>query len=155
MYSPKIREDLIPDIYRTAKILGLRMTVFVNQILERVLNEVGWLEDEEAESNENTFAIQTSLERAINDLKKQIGSFLVGAKRETSILGEFKVSLNKKTKPRCRIVTTDPKRGESIVYPIMAKRMKVLKGGDDIDKKRIVETGEELSLSKEDVRDFE
>ena len=92
MYSPKIRDDLIPEIYLAAKALGLRMTTFVNQILERVLNEVGWLEEEETESNQNALAIQTSLERAMNDLRGQINSFLVGAKKETSILGEFKVS---------------------------------------------------------------
>ena len=92
MYSPKTREDLIPEIYQAAKLLGLRMTVFVNQILEKVLNEVGWLEEEETESNENALAIQTGLERAMNDLRGQINSFLVGAKKETSIFGEFKVS---------------------------------------------------------------
>jgi hypothetical protein len=129
------------------------MTVFVNQILERVLNEVGWLEDQEAESNENALAIQTSLERAISDLREQINSFLLGAKKETSILTEFKVSLNKKTKSRCRIITTDPKRGGSLTYPMTAKRMKALNGGDELGAKEIVSNGEESDLQKEDSRD--
>ena len=38
MYSPKIREDLIPKIYQVAKGKGLKMTALVNGILERVLN---------------------------------------------------------------------------------------------------------------------
>jgi hypothetical protein len=121
MYSPKIREDLIPEIYRAAKALGLRMTVFVNQILERVLNEVGWLEEQEGESNENALAIQNGLEKAMNDLRGQLTSFLVDARKETAIFGEFKVSLSKKVKSSCRIITTDPKRVGSIVYLIFPK----------------------------------
>jgi hypothetical protein len=153
MYSPKIREDLIPEIYRAAKVLGLRMTVFVNQILERVLNEVGWFEEEETESNENALAIQTGLEKAMNDLRGQINSFLVGAKKETSIFGEFKISLNKKTKPGCRIITTDPKRGGSIVYPRMAKRTKALNGGDELGAKEIISSGQESNFPKENGRE--
>jgi hypothetical protein len=38
MYSPKIREDLIPKIYQMAKAKGIKMTTLVNQILEKVLN---------------------------------------------------------------------------------------------------------------------
>ena len=37
MYSPKIREDLIPRIYRVAKEAALPMTTWVNQALERAL----------------------------------------------------------------------------------------------------------------------
>jgi len=68
------------------------MTVFVNQILERVLNDLGWLEEDESESNENALAIQKGLEKAMNDLRGQLTSFLVGARKETAIFGEFKVS---------------------------------------------------------------
>jgi hypothetical protein len=39
MYSPKIREDLIPRIYREAKKQGLRMTKWVNGVVERALPE--------------------------------------------------------------------------------------------------------------------
>ena len=38
MYSPKIREELIPKIYRVAKAKRTKMTTLVNEILERALN---------------------------------------------------------------------------------------------------------------------
>lgn len=37
MYSPKIRDDLIPRIYQEAKRAGLAMTTWVNQALEQAL----------------------------------------------------------------------------------------------------------------------
>ncbi len=40
MYSPKIREDLIPRVYRAAKAAGIRMTKWVNQAIEQALPEV-------------------------------------------------------------------------------------------------------------------
>jgi hypothetical protein len=45
MYSPKIREDLVPRIYREAKKSGVKMTVWVNAAIVLVLNKA-----EEAES---------------------------------------------------------------------------------------------------------
>jgi len=39
MYSPKIREDLIPRIYREAKKAGVKMTVWVNRLIEEKLPE--------------------------------------------------------------------------------------------------------------------
>jgi hypothetical protein len=39
MYSPKIREDLIPRIYAAAKEAGVHMTAWVNQAIERALHE--------------------------------------------------------------------------------------------------------------------
>jgi len=51
MYSPKIREDLIPRIYRVAKDAGLAMTTWVNQVVERALPE----KDEGQETNERSF----------------------------------------------------------------------------------------------------
>lgn len=39
MYSPKIREDLIPRIYRAAKAAGVAMTTWVNQLIEERLPE--------------------------------------------------------------------------------------------------------------------
>jgi len=39
MYSPKIREDLIPKIYRAAKAQKIRMTTLVNRVLEKALAE--------------------------------------------------------------------------------------------------------------------
>jgi len=37
MYSPKIREDLIPRIYRAAKAAGVHMTTWINQLIEENL----------------------------------------------------------------------------------------------------------------------
>ncbi len=37
MYSPKIREELIPRIYRAAKEAKVPMTAWVNQVLETAL----------------------------------------------------------------------------------------------------------------------
>jgi hypothetical protein len=37
MYSPKIREDLIPRIYRAAKGAKVAMTKWVNQVIEEAL----------------------------------------------------------------------------------------------------------------------
>lgn len=37
MYSPKIREDLIPKIYRAAKGAKVAMTQWVNQVIEKAL----------------------------------------------------------------------------------------------------------------------
>ncbi len=39
MYSPRIREDLIPRVYRIAKATGVRMTTWINQAIERRLSE--------------------------------------------------------------------------------------------------------------------
>jgi len=152
MYSPKIREDLIPEIYRAAKALGLRMTTFVNQILERVLNEVSVFEDQETASDGNPLASQEELENALNQLKDEVRSSLISEGKETTIIGEFKISLSKRNKLRCRVITGDPKRVGSIVYPMMAKRLKVLNGGDEIEGKEIVSNGKGPALSKEDVR---
>ena len=37
MYSPKIREDLIPKIYRAAKIAKVAMTKWVDKAIEEAL----------------------------------------------------------------------------------------------------------------------
>ena len=37
MYSPKIREDLIPRIHKAAKEAGLAMTTWVNLVIEAAL----------------------------------------------------------------------------------------------------------------------
>ncbi len=50
MYSPKIREELIPRIYRIAKANKTRMTILVNGILKKVLDEMEGMEDK-AEEN--------------------------------------------------------------------------------------------------------
>ncbi len=38
MYSPHIREDLIPRVFQTAKAAGIRMTTWVNRVIERALD---------------------------------------------------------------------------------------------------------------------
>ena len=48
MYSPKIKEELIPKIYEIAKAKGVRMTTLVNKILMKSLNKM------EAENGEQT-----------------------------------------------------------------------------------------------------
>ncbi len=48
MYSPKIKEEFIPRIYRIAKSKGTRMTVLVNEIIERALKEIGDVEEDVA-----------------------------------------------------------------------------------------------------------
>lgn len=40
MYSPKIKEELIPRIYKTAMARGIRMTTLVNEIIEKALGEI-------------------------------------------------------------------------------------------------------------------
>jgi len=40
MYSPKIREDLIPGIYRLAKVRNKPMTVIVDKILRNYLDRI-------------------------------------------------------------------------------------------------------------------
>ena len=51
MYSPKIREDLIPKIYRAAKKADVPMTVWVNEAIEEALSN--WKEDEGQGTKEN------------------------------------------------------------------------------------------------------
>ncbi len=41
MYSPKIRNELIPTIYRRAKEAGVPMTAWVNRLIEKALSENG------------------------------------------------------------------------------------------------------------------
>lgn len=40
MYSPKIRDELIPMIYEIARVKGIRMTTMVNKIIEKALDEM-------------------------------------------------------------------------------------------------------------------
>lgn len=40
MYSPKIRDELIPEIYRIVRARGIRMTTLVNRIIEKALDEM-------------------------------------------------------------------------------------------------------------------
>lgn len=40
MYSPKISEDLIPDLYKLGKARGKPMTKIVNEILAKALEKI-------------------------------------------------------------------------------------------------------------------
>jgi hypothetical protein len=46
MYSPKIKDELIPKIYEIAKARGMRMTTLVNEILGKALNGMEGKKDE-------------------------------------------------------------------------------------------------------------
>lgn len=48
MYSPKIKEEFIPLIYRIAKSRGTRMTVLINDIVNKALKEMEELANEPA-----------------------------------------------------------------------------------------------------------
>jgi hypothetical protein len=52
MYSPKIREDLVPRIYQEAKKSGVKMTVWVNAAIELVLKKIDEAENEKTEKEE-------------------------------------------------------------------------------------------------------
>ena len=39
MYSPRIYDGLIPEIYRAAKSRGIAMTTWVNQVLAQALSQ--------------------------------------------------------------------------------------------------------------------
>ena len=40
MYSPKISEELIPDIYRIAKAKGISMTKYVNGLIYQAIKDI-------------------------------------------------------------------------------------------------------------------
>lgn len=50
MYSPRIREELIPWIYRAARDEGVPMTVWVSSVLERALERRAAVEAYSSES---------------------------------------------------------------------------------------------------------
>jgi hypothetical protein len=52
MYSPKIREDLIPRIYRAAKKARVAMTIWVNQQLETALPEETQFDEQKTTNND-------------------------------------------------------------------------------------------------------
>lgn len=51
MYSPKIKDELIPKIYQVAKAKGVSMTALVNEILKNALKRMEGRRD--GCSNEN------------------------------------------------------------------------------------------------------
>ena len=73
MYSPKIREDLVPYLYRLSRHLGQPMTRTVNAFLEQAISqfkETGIFSEIEAE--ERMFKqLYEHLQNLINDRKKR------------------------------------------------------------------------------------
>ena len=51
MYSPKIREDLIPILFKLARRKKRPMTKLVDQILRNQLKERGWLDELQSEGD--------------------------------------------------------------------------------------------------------
>ncbi len=47
MYSPKIKPELIPRIYKIAKARGVRMTTLVNDVLRKALDEMKVVENKQ------------------------------------------------------------------------------------------------------------
>jgi hypothetical protein len=65
MYSPQIRNDLVPAIYRAAKEDGIPMTVWVSGVVEEALRRrrpVTTSEDEKGETDE--LAVEGPMGRA-------------------------------------------------------------------------------------------
>ncbi len=51
MYSPKIREDLIPILFKLAIRKKRPMTKLVDEILRKELKERGWLDERQSEGD--------------------------------------------------------------------------------------------------------
>jgi len=78
MYSPKIREDLIPYLYRLSRHLGQPMTKTVNHFLEQAIShfkQTGIFSDIEAE--EKAVAELTAyLKRLIENRRKKTADII-------------------------------------------------------------------------------
>ena len=48
MYSPKIKSELVPRSYEVAKARGIYMTILVNDVLRKALDEMVDIENEES-----------------------------------------------------------------------------------------------------------
>ena len=64
MYSPKIRDDLIPKIYRKAKLQNKPMTNYVNDILSSILVE---------ENNDNAIYVCCSCRAEVTSVEGNKG----------------------------------------------------------------------------------
>lgn len=51
MYSPRIREDLIPILFKLARTKERPMTKLVDEILRNQLKERGWLDELQSEGD--------------------------------------------------------------------------------------------------------
>jgi len=80
MYSPKIREDLIPYLYRLSRHLGQPMTKTVNQFLEQAIShfkETGIFSEIEAE------------QQMLEDLTEHIKGLINSRKKKTAQIIEL------------------------------------------------------------------
>ncbi len=48
MYSPRIKPELIPRIYKIAKTRGIHMTTLVNDVLRKALDEMKDVENKQS-----------------------------------------------------------------------------------------------------------
>ncbi|MFH0796988.1 MAG: hypothetical protein V2A65_08040 [Candidatus Omnitrophota bacterium] len=67
MYSPKISEELVPDLYRIAKAKHLRMTSLVNDIIFRAIKDIRVetrIVSKTAEIREEVFTISEQAQEA-------------------------------------------------------------------------------------------
>ena len=74
MYSPRIRDDLIPEVYRAAKASGIPMTIWVNQVIGQALAEFIKSQKEIGQSKQNV-AIRVCSQR----IRKEKNSHDTGA----------------------------------------------------------------------------
>jgi predicted urease superfamily metal-dependent hydrolase len=73
MYSPKIREDLIPYLYKLGRHLGIPMTRLVNQFIEQAIShfkETGIFSEIEVEEKA-VAELANHFQNLINDRKKK------------------------------------------------------------------------------------
>ena len=66
VYSPRIREALIPRVYRAARVSGIPMTAWVNRAIEEALQEQERIESEVADASVEQ-ETTTSREKELND----------------------------------------------------------------------------------------
>jgi L-2-hydroxyglutarate oxidase LhgO len=75
MYSPKIREDLIPYLYKLRRHLGIPMTKLVSQVLEQVVERF---------KQNGIFIELEQEEEAIKKLSDHFERLIKGRKTETA-----------------------------------------------------------------------
>lgn len=75
MYSPKIREDLIPYLYKMARHSGMPMTRLVNQCLEQAISHF---------QERGIFAEIEQEEKALKELADHLEGLINGKRRKTA-----------------------------------------------------------------------
>lgn len=75
MYSPKIREDLIPYLYKMARHCGMPMTRLVNQCLEQAISHF---------KEKGIFGEIEQEEKALKELADHLESIINGKRKKTA-----------------------------------------------------------------------